>query len=200
MSQPGAEQAATPTTSTDAAAATITPTPAPATATTQTGTTAPQASASGAKVFDEAYVQQLRAENADWRTKYQAANTELGTLKQQGMSESEKALAAARDEGRLEVRTQAAEQLTLAEFRVQAATAGVPADRLSDLIEDLDLKKFVTPDLAPDVKRIQTKASAWAALATPAQQRTSFDGGPRGTAQQTDMNSIIRAQVGITPQ
>lgn len=88
-------------------------------------------------------------ERASRSADYDDVVAERDRLRQATLSDSEKAIEAARteaaDAARAEVRKETLPNLVKAEFK--AAVAGrIPADRLSALIEPLDLTKFLTAD------------------------------------------------------
>jgi hypothetical protein len=104
----------------------------------------------------EATVAQLRREARD-------RDAELAQLRQQGMSDADKAIAKAREEGKAEAAAEHARQLAAAEFRAQAA------NRLADpeaALAVLDLEKLVK-DGQPDKKAIGKLVDQLAAVPPP---------------------------------
>lgn len=143
--------------------------------------------------FDKAYVESLRREAAKYRTEAKKATDAAEALRKSQLTEAEKAIEAARGEARTATLKEVGVRLARAQLSEAAAKADV---NLSDVLEDLDLTKFVGEDGEPDTKRIGATVDRFKALAGPPKQ-TSFDGGPRQTAKTTDMNEIIRRQVGV---
>jgi hypothetical protein len=151
------------------------------------------------EMFEKSYVEELRREAAKYRSESKAKDKRIAEVERQGLTEAQKAIAEARDEAALQVRKEFGVRLTRAEFSTAAATAQVD---ITDLLDDLDLSKFVTDDGEPDSKRISATVSKFAALKGPAKSdRQSFDGGVRATAKTApNMNDFIRNQLGITPR
>lgn len=83
-----------------------------------------------------------------------AAAKELEQFKQQSMTDTEKAVEAARNEGRSEGAKSASERIARAEIR--AAAAGRNVD-VTALLEGVDAKRFLDDDGEPDTKAI----TAW---------------------------------------
>lgn len=105
-------------------------------------------------------------------------------LKASQMTEQEKAVEAAKAEARTEAIAEVAPRLVAAEFR--AALAGRrTAEQVAELIEDLDLSKYLT-DGDVDTERVAKKADL---LAPPGEERKtapSFGGGARKTDARPD--------------
>jgi len=104
----------------------------------------------------EATVAQLRREAHD-------RDTELTKLRQQGLTDAEKAIAKAKEEGRAEAAAEHARALAAAEFRAQATS------RLADpeaALAVLDLEKLVK-DGQPDKKAIGKLVDQLAAVPPP---------------------------------
>lgn len=108
------------------------------------------------------------------RKRAKTLETELAALKAGQMTDQEKAVAAAREEGRAEAAKAAALVLVAAEFR--AAAAGKLADP-DAAIAVLDLAKLVAADGSPDKAAIAALVGKLAAV-PPAPG--SIPGGPRG--------------------
>lgn len=90
-----------------------------------------------------------------------AAAKELETFRQQTMSETERAIEAARTEARAEVTRQFGGRLVTAEVRAAAAGRAVDVDAL---LEAVDPAKFVSEDGEPDREAI----AAWINRVAPA--------------------------------
>lgn len=103
---------------------------------------------------------------------------ELEAERAKGLSESERAIAAAKAEGAQEAALAAGKRLARAEIRAAAASAGLKVD---DLLDDLDLSRFVGDDGEPDDAAIQARIKRWAAIAPESNRpRGSVDQGNRG--------------------
>ncbi len=123
------------------------------------------------------------------------AAKELETLRQQSMTETERAVAAARTEAEKTTALRYGGRLVDAEVR--AAAAGRTID-VPTLLEGLDRSRFLNEDGEPDVKAI----SAWVDKLSPKPTEPARSGfpdvgqGARGTASSanpsTAMNSLLR--------
>lgn len=122
-----------------------------------------------------------------------SAASELDKVRKAQMSETEKAVADAKQAGRTEAQQAVAGRLARAEFRA-AAAGRVEKDTLDGFLEYADLSKFVGDDGEPDGKAIDAVVKR---LAGP-QRAPDFDGGARTTAgKATDMNTLIRQKAGM---
>lgn len=136
----------------------------------------------------------VAAEAAKWKElarKHERENTktmkELEQLRQQSMSDSDKAIAAARDEGRNEALKDLGKRMVAAEFRV--ALTGRNAD-VSSVLDGINDERFLDETGQPDVEKITKFVDKnW-----PAGDRIPPGRpGPRSSADRpTDMNDIIR--------
>jgi hypothetical protein len=109
-------------------------------------------------------VARLTASLSAERDRGKALEAELAKLRQQGMSDTEKAIAKAKEEGRAEAAADHARQLAAAEFRAQAS------GRLSDAeaaLAVLDLGKLLGQDGQPDKKAIGKLVDQLAAVPPP---------------------------------
>jgi hypothetical protein len=150
------------------------------------------------EVFSREYVEQLRREAAAARAANKSLQKKADDALKNGMSEAERLAHEAREEGAAEVRKTYATRLATSEFRTQAVSSGISAEQLPALLDDLAIDRFITDDGEADVKKIAAKVKSWSALAAPAPQRQSFDGGPRQTAPAgQSMDDMIRGQLGI---
>ncbi|RLV10223.1 hypothetical protein CTZ27_03105 [Streptomyces griseocarneus] len=93
-----------------------------------------------------------------WRKRAQDIEAELLKLRQEHMTDREKALAQARTDGRSEALAEMSTQLVVAEVRAQAAAAGVSVEP-----EFLNLSAFTGEDGRPAADRI----AAYVARQTP---------------------------------
>jgi hypothetical protein len=89
---------------------------------------------------------------------------ELASLRQQGMTDAEKAIAAAREEGRAEAAAEHARALAAAEFRAQAAGRITNPDAA---LGALDLGKLLGTDGSPDKNAIGALVEQLAAVPPP---------------------------------
>ncbi len=122
---------------------------------------------------NEAAAKAARAENAQLRA-------ELDEFRKASMSETERAIAEAREAGRLEALSTASREVAAAKVAVHLAGAGLPAS----LVEVLDVDKFVTPD-GVDSDAISAAVSALAEATgankpNPAQPTPGAQGQPAG--------------------
>lgn len=106
------------------------------------------------------------------------------------MTEQERAVAEAKDAGRAEAIAETGGRLVKAEFKA-AAAGRLP--NLDQLLEDLNLAKFLGANGEPDTKAIAAAVERFGASKTP-----DFDGGARGgSAKTNDMNALIRRAAGL---
>lgn len=112
----------------------------------------------GKKALD---AERARAKEADKRAK--AAEAELEKFRKSQMSDQEKAVAQARDEGKAEATSAAAQRLAGAE--IKAALAGVvPVEKIAEIIDDTKLEKYIGEDGEPDAEKIAALRDRYAAL------------------------------------
>lgn len=104
-------------------------------------------------------------------------------LKRSSMSEQEKAVEEARNAARAEAQREAAPRLVSAEFRAQAA-GRFTAEQVAELIEDLDMAKYLTESGEVDSERVARKV---AALAPQAPAEPAFPDLGQGVRHGADM-------------
>ena len=91
----------------------------------------------------------------------QKAVSELESLRQSQMTEQEKALEAAKAAVRTETLREIGAHLVTAEFRAQAAGRLTP-EQVQELVEDLDMSKYLTENGEVDAERVAKKVDALA--------------------------------------
>lgn len=144
------------------------------------------------------------AELAEARKARKAAERELAKVQQASMTETERAVAEAEERGRAAERVALGQRLVRAEFRAQAAGK---VSNLDELLDDLNLAKFIDEDGEPDAKAI-AKAVARFTPTEPTED-TSRQPGPRPDLSQggsrnhmalnsDDLTNAIKAAVGAT--
>jgi hypothetical protein len=140
---------------------------------------------------------ELRAALAAERRDRLAVQQELDKLRQQGMTEQERAVAAAKDEGRKEASKAAGIKVAMAEFR--ALAAGRLADAAKMLEDgDLNLARFVDDDGNVDSKALGKLVDRLAAAAAPATAPgPGVPPGPRGAPPEGD---FLRAAMSSHPR
>lgn len=123
------------------------------------------------------------------------AAADLSTLQQQSMTDQEKAVAKAREEGRLEAVKDASARLVAAEVKA-AAKGRLPDDKVKTLLAGLNLAAFVKDDGEIDEAGI----AKWVESVTPTSSGFPDLGqGARGTTGNNgDMNALIRQAAGRT--
>lgn len=163
--------------------------------TTETTDEAPEAeNVDEERTTDDPRIAKANQEAARYRKELRAAQAELDKVRQAGLSEQEKAVAAAKAEGLTEAQKSTAPRLVRAELRAAAAEAGLAKDALTGFLEYADLSKFVSDD-----GEVDDKAIAAAMKKLGGGKRTNFDGGSRTSAPAgTDMNSLIRRGAGMS--
>lgn len=121
------------------------------------------------------------------------AARELEALKQRTMTDTEKAVAAAKAEGRAEALREAGSLLVDAKFEAAAAGRGLD---VPTLLEGLDRTAFLDADGQPDAKKI----TAWVDKVAPARSNgggfPDLGQGARTPAAAGDMNTLIRHAAG----
>jgi hypothetical protein len=118
------------------------------------------------------------------------AKRELEEVRRSQMSESEKAVEAARAEGEKTGRSAATGLLVQA--RLEAALAHVDDEARDALIDGVNTARFTTEDGTPDTTAIRT----WAEKVAPKRNGSVDLGqGRRPASKPTDMNSLIRNAV-----
>lgn len=122
------------------------------------------------------------------------AQRALEAERAKGLSEAERAIAEAERNGYTRASQEAGKRLARAEIRASAAAKGLD---VTEILEDLDLARFVDENGEPDEKAISKAITKWAAIApASARPRGEVDQGTRGTSQGADMNSWIRQAAG----
>lgn len=135
-----------------------------------------------------------RRARRDAERQARASAKELEQLRSQTMSEQEKAVQKARDEGRSEAMRETGTKLVDAEVRSLASGRNVDADAL---LEGIDRSKFLDDNGDPDRKAIK----AWVDKIAPAGNGGNGfpdlgQGAGRGNAGSgTDMNALIRERM-----
>jgi hypothetical protein len=168
--------------------------------------TAPEAGAettveTTVKPADDPRISKANKEAADYRKRLRAAEAELEKVRQASLTETEKQIAEAEKRGRDKAVTDLGQRLVRAEFRALAAGR---IEGLDELLDDLNLAKFVTEDGEPDAAAIQ---KAVARLAPAPVETNTRQPGPRpdlsqgGSNQNMALNSddlteALRAAVG----
>lgn len=129
-----------------------------------------------------------RKDNTALKAKYDRQAKEMTEAQ---MSEQEKAVAKARDEGKAEALKAAGMRLAAAEFR--AAAAGKIADPAA-AVDLVDLSRFVDDDGEPDSDAIAKAVDRLAAGAAPASPNGRVPGGPRSAPEES--TDFVRAALG----
>jgi hypothetical protein len=103
--------------------------------------------------------------------------TKLAEHEKAAMSDTEKAVADAKDQGRNEVRAEVGAKL--AQARIEAALAKLVDDPAA-IAEDLNLSAYVTDDGDVDEDKVQALKAKYERLLKPGKATGDGDGGPRG--------------------
>lgn len=136
----------------------------------------------------------MKAERNAANSKAKALEKELDKVRQAAMSESERAVAEAEARGRTSALTEVGQKLARAQFDALAGRRNPDADT-AKVLEFVDLSRFVGDDGEPDMKALA--AAVERLIPEPVSGPPSFDGGARSApGKTTDMNALIRAQVG----
>lgn len=110
------------------------------------------------------------------------AEAEAEKLRKASLTGQDKAIEDARDAAKAEARTEFATKLAAAELKA----AGVP----KDIVEDLNLTKFLDDMGEVDTAKVETHAKKYAELTKQQQGSGSADGGPRGGDKPTKATTL----------
>lgn len=99
--------------------------------------------------------------HADETKELRTKAAEADRLRKERETETEKAIREAREEGRSAALAEARPRLVLAEIRA-AAAGRIDPSRLDDLVDDIDLSRYLGEDGSVDVERVRRKVDAWA--------------------------------------
>jgi hypothetical protein len=143
----------------------------------------------------EAEKWQALARKHEDRSKANAeAAKELEKVRREQLTETEKAIAAARDEERGKVTTEFARRLAAERFRGLATAAGVPADDITADLEDRDLSRYVDPATGePDDTRIAAAVKRLTPSRPAGVSPADLGQGSRGGADALPLAEQIRA-------
>jgi membrane protein involved in colicin uptake len=151
----------------------------------------PQEGEQQSESFDKDYVEKIRREAAEYRTKLRAAEKAVEDQRKASMSEAEKAVAEAETRGRTAAAQEYGQRLARSEIKATAAAANADLDGVFDY---LDVSRFVGDDGEPDAKAI---AAFVKGLPVRQSAASSFDGGNRGASPLSgDMNLALRQAAG----
>lgn len=151
------------------------------------------------EVFDKAYVESLRQENAKYRSQRNEFKSELDKAREKSMTPDEKALNEARQEGRLEATRENAQNLARTAFDAAAGRRNpqLPDKDLSEIADNLNWSRFVSEDGKVDQDAIRKAAERL--VPAPDGKVPDFDGGQNGgAATPADMNTRIRKMAGFS--
>lgn len=139
------------------------------------------------KSEDDSRITKANAEAAKYRKELRAAQAELEKVRTANLSEAEKAIAEAEAKGRTAAQTEFGQRLVRAEFRAQAAgrIAG-----LDDLLDDLNLAKFLGEDGEPDIKAIEKRVKALSPAESTETTRTRAPGPRPDLSQGSSTNTM----------
>jgi len=160
----------------------------------ETGTE--QAPEAEPETFSREYVEELRKENAKYRTKANensAAAKAAEDARIAAMSETERAIEEAKQAARSEAATTYGKRLARTEFDALAGRRNADFDT-SQALEYVDLSKFLDENGEPDSKAI--KAAVERLVPEAAGGAPGFDGGARTPAKAEDFNQVLRRAAG----
>lgn len=151
---------------------------------TADGVTPPPSSDPVSAVESGSELEKWRALSRENEKRWKTASRELEELRQEQMTDQEKAVAQARADARREAISELATSLTEAEIRAQAASAGVTVKT-----EYLDLDRFLGEDGRPDTELVaQFVAGHTPASVQPEFPRLMGAGYHRGNGGTTSMD------------
>lgn len=125
------------------------------------------------------------------------AAKELEEFKRQSMSETEKAIDEARNEGRKQALTEAGSKIAAAEVRA-AATGRMTAEQVDTLVDGINLARFIDDDGEVDRDAVTQFVDGIAPQQDSPPSPLDLGQGARGTGAgpaKTDMDSLLRAAV-----
>lgn len=129
-----------------------------------------------------------------WEDRAKKADEAAEAARIAALSEQDKAIEKARDEGKAEAQTGFAVLLAAAELK--AALAGAGVEDPSDVVNDLDITKFLDADGALDAVKVAALKARHGKKGTPT---GSADGGPQGDPP-NPVKQLTRADLdGMTP-
>lgn len=164
------------------------------TTTTTTQETAPSPDESALGDAGKQALDRMKAERNAAASQAKALQKELDKVRQSAMSESERAVAEAEVRGRTSALAEVGQKLARARFDALAGRRNPDVDT-AELLEFVDLSRFVGDDGEPDMKALASAVERL--VVAPAAGPPSFDGGARTTAAKpADMNALIRGQLG----
>ncbi len=103
-----------------------------------------------------------KAEARKWENRAKSNHSELEKLRQAQMTEAEKAIEAAKTEGRTAAAAEYGQKLAAAEFRAAVAAAGID---LGEAAEYIDVNRFVGEDGEVNVAAIKSAVTKFSKLA-----------------------------------
>ncbi len=101
-----------------------------------------------------------KRKHADETKDLRAKAAEADRLRKERETETEKAIREAEERGRNAALAESRPRLVLAEIRA-AAAGRIDPSRLDDLVDDIDLGRYVRDDGSVDVERVRRKVDAW---------------------------------------
>lgn len=137
-----------------------------------------------------------KAEARKWEQRAKDNSTKAKELEKQqraSMTEAERAVSEAEERGRTAAATDFGKELAQTQFDALAGRRNPDFDTTKAL-KRLDLASLLDESGRPNAKEI--KAAVEDLVPEPAKGAASFDGGARGTAASSDMNTIIRKAAG----
>lgn len=139
-----------------------------------------------------------KAEARKWETRAKdnhKARLQLEETQRAAMTEAERAVAEAEAKGRQSAQADYGQRLAKSEFAAAAARRN-PGFKIADVLDDLNLGRFLGEDGEPDTKAIEKAVERFvpAASQSPPPMDLGNTGRPAGNG--TDMSSMIRKAAG----
>jgi hypothetical protein len=136
------------------------------------------------KPAEDPRVSKANREAAEYRKRLRAAEAELEKVRQSSLTEAERAIAEAKSSARAEARAEIGQERVRDKFEALAA-GRIP--NLAELLDDLNLAKFLTEDGTPDTAAIDKAITRLA----PAQSDNTRQPGPRPDLSQGGSNKNV---------
>jgi hypothetical protein len=122
----------------------------------------------------------LARENEKRAKANEKARSELEKLQRAQMNDSEKALAEAETRGRQAAITEFGTRLAAAEIKAALGPIVTDPKKVAEIIDDLNLAKYVTDSGEVDAKAVEAIADRWGSLIPKAPTTPKVPTGPRG--------------------
>lgn len=139
-----------------------------------------------------------KAEARKWETRAKdnhKARLQLEETQKAAMTEAERAVAEAEARGRTSAKDEYGQRLAKSEFAAAAARRN-PGFKIADVLDDLNLGRFLGEDGEPDTKAIEKAVERFVPAASQSPPPMDLGNTGRTAGNGQDMNSMIRKAAG----